>query len=194
VTFPFAPTHTCVGTQSRQLALAGSGYFFCQRFVESAAASEARRGRPSGGAFAGPGKAFPCGCFGRNADKVLEADYWRRAKPRSLPVVTGRAAFALFDLMRLPCSSTLSKGGRLHVSSPTKSISRFIFGSNDCASAGCPAWQSGHTYAKGDYVCATLSLTDWNGSSAYILGDLIFPLSNNPGTACVEWRKARHSP
>ena len=53
---------------------------------------------------------------------VLEANYWRRAKLRSLPVVTERAAFVSFGRMRLRCSSTLTKVGSLPVSSPTKSI------------------------------------------------------------------------
>jgi hypothetical protein len=43
-----------------------------------------------------------------------------------------------------------------------------------------PAWLPSHAYVTGDYVSATLTLGDWNGATAYIAGDLIMPLANNP--------------
>lgn len=43
-----------------------------------------------------------------------------------------------------------------------------------------PAWQPNHQYAFGAYISATLTLGDWNGVTAYIAGDLIIPLANNP--------------
>src|SRR6516164_1271419 len=63
-----------------------------------------------------------CGYFASTADKVLEANCSHRVKLRSLPVVTRRAAFASFGRMRLPCKSISVKGGRLRVSSCTRSI------------------------------------------------------------------------
>lgn len=43
-----------------------------------------------------------------------------------------------------------------------------------------PGWQSSHAYATGDYVSYTITLADWSGAAAYVQGDLILPLTNNP--------------
>jgi hypothetical protein len=63
-----------------------------------------------------------CGYFTSTEDKVLEANCSRRVRLRSLPVATRRAPFASFSQMRLPCNSISVRGGRLRVSSRTRSI------------------------------------------------------------------------
>ena len=45
---------------------------------------------------------------------VLEADYGRRVKPRSVAVVTGGATFVSCTRMLLPCGSIEVKGSAMH--------------------------------------------------------------------------------